>query len=428
MKTIVSDQDREAFERFLPLASTIFEFDLFARASSAKLYPASMQLSCPETFEVLRAPEDVEDGESRFQTMVRISTDVHRELRSIVEQTCKTAERQRTDRLYVGQQTRKKNLIVLGVPTPPEQAQILRLLGLERIPDPGPPRPRSVTQQLLDTPDGQRLIGLGRGTITGVIPGGTIAVDLAREAHLLPEGTRIERITEACAEFGVGVVEIVVGCTGIAAGTGISGTGAGAPVGVPVLVGSVVLATAGVANCGNSIRHLTIELWRSDEGDALVPSSPPSQPAPAAPTAQTAKPAPTPTPAAATPAATAEAAPLKPYKEGRGHHVPAKKAFEGKSGYAPGYDPKKALAIPDADLTKWGVRSHAEVTGAQLTRYTDFAKTGQPLTWEAIAKIETDALVAAGMKLDIAKATVAKAIQALKDAGVAGPIRTPWGK
>jgi biotin operon repressor len=32
------------------------------------------------------------------------------------------------------------------------------------------------------------------------------------------------------------------------------------------------------------------------------------------------------------------------------------------------------------------------------------------------------------MKPDMARATVAKAIQALKDAGVAGPVRTPWGK
>ena len=32
------------------------------------------------------------------------------------------------------------------------------------------------------------------------------------------------------------------------------------------------------------------------------------------------------------------------------------------------------------------------------------------------------------MKPDMAQATVAKAIKALKDAGVAGPVRTPWVK
>ena len=68
------------------------------------------------------------------------------------------------------------------------------------------------------------------------------------------------------------------------------------------------------------------------------------------------------------------------------------------------------------------------ITTEQKKAYIAFSKTGQPLTWEAIAKIETGALVAGGMKLDIAQATVAKAIQWLKDAGVAAPVRIPWGK
>jgi hypothetical protein len=106
--------------------------------------------------------------------------------------------------------------------------------------------------------------------------------------------------------------------------------------------------------------------------------------------------------------------------------VPAKKAFEGKSGYAPGYDPKKALAIPNAELDKLGVK-HAIISGAQQRLYKAFAKTGKPLTWETIAKIETEALTDAKMNLDVAQATVAKAIQALKDAGIAAPIRIPWG-
>jgi len=118
------------------------------------------------------------------------------------------------------------------------------------------------------------------------------------------------------------------------------------------------------------------------------------------------------------------AAELKPYKEGAGHHVPAKRAFDG----APGYDPKKALAIPNAELNKLGIKHDKVVTPAQRTAYMEFAKTGQPLTWEAIAKIETDVLVKSGMTLDMASATVAKAIKALKDAGVAGPVRIPWGK
>ncbi len=123
----------------------------------------------------------------------------------------------------------------------------------------------------------------------------------------------------------------------------------------------------------------------------------------------------------------AEPAKLQPYKAGGGHHVPAKKAFEGPAGYTAGYDPQKALAIPKAELEKLGV-DHRLVTGSQRTGYIDFAKTGQPLTWEAIAKIEVDALVKGKMKLDMAESTVAKAIEALKASGVSAPVRIPWGK
>jgi hypothetical protein len=93
-----------------------------------------------------------------------------------------------------------------------------------------------------------------------------------------------------------------------------------------------------------------------------------------------------------------------------------------------GYDPNKALAIPNTALDSLGLKHRKKITTAQRKRYSAFAETGQPLTWEAMAKIETEALVEAGMELGMAKATVAKAIQWLKDQGVAGPVRTPWGK
>jgi hypothetical protein len=41
--------------------------------------------------------------------------------------------------------------------------------------------------------------------------------------------------------------------------------------------------------------------------------------------------------------------------------------------------------------------------------------------------IETQALITGGMEAEMARATVQKAIQALKDAGVSGPTRIPWG-
>lgn len=45
-----------------------------------------------------------------------------------------------------------------------------------------------------------------------------------------------------------------------------------------------------------------------------------------------------------------------------------------------------------------------------------------------IGKIETEALIRAGMKPGVAGATVAKAIDALKQAGVAAPTKIPWVK
>lgn len=119
----------------------------------------------------------------------------------------------------------------------------------------------------------------------------------------------------------------------------------------------------------------------------------------------------------------AQAAELQPYGgPGGGHHIPAQSAFRG----AAGYNATEALAIPNAELARLGV-SHATVTGAQQTLYRAFAQTGQVLTWEAIETIETQALIRGGMNSDTALATVRQAIQALKDAGVSGPTRIPWG-
>ncbi|GEM_PF-2319365 len=113
---------------------------------------------------------------------------------------------------------------------------------------------------------------------------------------------------------------------------------------------------------------------------------------------------------------------LQPYRVGRGHHVPAQNAFLGE----PAYNPQTALAIPKAELEIQGVK-HTVITVAQQALYRAFAKTGQPLTWDAMQSIETQALVKGGMKPLTAQAIVTKAINALKAAGVKGPTKIPWG-
>lgn len=117
------------------------------------------------------------------------------------------------------------------------------------------------------------------------------------------------------------------------------------------------------------------------------------------------------------------AARLEPYGgPGGGHHVPAKSAFVGE----PAYNPLEALAIPNDEMDRLGL-SHSAITGAQMSAYRAFAATGKTLTWNDVSTIESNALIRGGMSEDMAQATVEQAITALKNAGVSGPTRIPWG-
>lgn len=120
-------------------------------------------------------------------------------------------------------------------------------------------------------------------------------------------------------------------------------------------------------------------------------------------------------------ARSSEAALLLPYGIGSGHHIPAKSAFAGMLGY----DAESALAIPISELVRLNVY-HPAVTGAQMTAYKAFAKTGETLTWEVMERIETQALIRGGMEAETARLTVQQAIQSLKSVGIPGPVRIPW--
>ena len=115
---------------------------------------------------------------------------------------------------------------------------------------------------------------------------------------------------------------------------------------------------------------------------------------------------------------------LRPYGgTGGGHHVLLKKAFEG----AKNYDLNAALAIPNEELARLGLK-HKVISGRQQTLYRAFAKTGERLTLDDIAKIEEQALIDAKMDRKMAKATVQKAVAHLKAVRVPGPTRIPWKK
>ena len=112
---------------------------------------------------------------------------------------------------------------------------------------------------------------------------------------------------------------------------------------------------------------------------------------------------------------------LGTYKDQGGHHPVAKKAFEG----AEGYDPDTAITISDKKLSELGVR-HSTITRQQHSLYYEFAKTGKPLTMDAIKEIEIKALTNSGIPKDYATNAVEKAIADLIEHGVTQPVKIPW--
>lgn len=111
---------------------------------------------------------------------------------------------------------------------------------------------------------------------------------------------------------------------------------------------------------------------------------------------------------------------LRQYGFGGGHHVPAKSVLRGANGFSKWRGP----AIPKDELARLKI-NHGLVTKAQLAGYRALARSGVPLTWEAVEEVETNALVHAGMKPSAARATVQRAIKHLREPGVVAPTRYP---
>ncbi len=78
-----------------------------------------------------------------------------------------------------------------------------------------------------------------------------------------------------------------------------------------------------------------------------------------------------------------------------------------------------------AELARFEI-NHSAITGAQARLYSQFARSGQELTWTAMSRIETEALIAGGANPIAARTVVDEAIQTLIGGGVPGPTRIPW--
>lgn len=158
---------------------------------------------------------------------------------------------------------------------------------------------------VIDTPGGQLVGGFAGGVFEGAAPGGAVITQAMIDNGILPKGTREARLGKALGEIGVGAAQTFIGVDGAIIGSGLTLTGGGAAVGVPVCIGGVALATNGAITFCNGVKSLAIVLCRwEDEQPAAATSAPPTAATPAAPTPKpAAKPATSPPQPAAKPAA-----------------------------------------------------------------------------------------------------------------------------
>jgi RHS repeat-associated protein len=105
-----------------------------------------------------------------------------------------------------------------------------------------------------------------------------------------------------------------------------------------------------------------------------------------------------------------------------GHHVHAKRAFEGVAGY----DRMKALAVSDGALARFGVR-HADVTAAQQRLFRALDASGAPNNLTQHSRVAYQALVQAGVPANAAKQMVIQSQSQLIRFGAVEPARIPWG-
>jgi RHS repeat-associated protein len=111
-----------------------------------------------------------------------------------------------------------------------------------------------------------------------------------------------------------------------------------------------------------------------------------------------------------------------PYRHVGGHHIHAKRAFEGTSGY----NPLDGFAVSDRLLAQYGVR-HADITSAQQRLFRNLVNSGAPNTLTHHSRIAYQAMVEAGMPSHLAKQLVLESQRRLIQEGAFTPLRIPWG-
>ncbi|MDC0749638.1 hypothetical protein [Polyangium mundeleinium] len=83
-----------------------------------------------------------------------------------------------------------------------------------------------------------------------MVPGGSIGAQIAIDSGTLAKGTPQARLGKAIGEIGIGLVQMALGVGGSFVGGGMSTTGGGAIVGVPIAVASAGMLVNGYAAVG----------------------------------------------------------------------------------------------------------------------------------------------------------------------------------
>jgi hypothetical protein len=110
-------------------------------------------------------------------------------------------------------------------------------------------------------------LGVAYGTMQGITPGGFLAPSPAPRS-------RTFEFFRGAGQIATGVAETFLGLGGEALGIGLDSTGVGAIAGVPINVGSAVLAANGVASAGAGLGMLWNAMTRHDpEGGDSPPST-----------------------------------------------------------------------------------------------------------------------------------------------------------
>jgi hypothetical protein len=110
------------------------------------------------------------------------------------------------------------------------------------------------------------------------------------------------------------------------------------------------------------------------------------------------------------------------YRHVRGHHVHAKKAFEGHANY----DPQKGFSISYQMMENLGI-DHDVVTVTQRKLFSELAKSGRQNTMKEHTKIAVEALTRGGCQSrETARDIVAESLKQLRKANIRQPGTIPW--